>query len=402
MSTSNGKAADAAPTLQAFVSAANREHIESQLGRLLQADASINNGGLQTAIQWCRQQQADVLLVDLDGYSNPIDGMRLLLSHCDPACRVIAVGHQPDINLYRSLQRLGVIDYLALPLPLDLLATAINLARTGQTWQYNGHSGRTIAITGAVGGVGTSTLAAALAQTLADDCRIPTALVDYDQQKSDQLLYLGDSSSASLGSVMATPNIDQRLLQRSLGQISERLSLISQGQEEIPDVTTEQVFQFGSALCQLANLVLWDIPAARPAASMDVLRAAQVRILVTEYSVNAARQTRLLLDQIGDESDGQQLFVVASPAHGKGVVSRSAFAEFIGREVDFELPDVGNTLANNLLQGPLGKCSQLNPVLDQLVGQISGQQQSGNGNNRGLKSLLGKFKRSPRRQLAEA
>lgn len=396
MTHSSGIAAADNQTLMVFASPKNSTHVGAQVTRLLKQPPDIRDSGMSGALDWCRQNRAEILIIDIDGHPTPQQAVKELLSYCDPSCHLIAVGSQHDINLYRGLSQLGVVDYLTLPVPLDLLANALERARTGLPQEAPGHGGRTVAITGAVGGVGCSTLVASLAQLIANQRRVATSVVDFDQQKSDQLLYLGHNSCASLSSVIATSKIDQRLLQRSLGRVNDRLSVIAQGEDAVTPVEPHQVLEFGAALCQLANLVLWDIPSSRTGSSLEVLQAAQIRILVTEYSVNAARQTRELLQTIGDESDGQRLFVVANYAHAEQpVVSPVAFEEFIGRKVDIELPNAGRKPAESLLHGALSGTDALLPALNALADQLTGQASQASQASGRWQALMRKVRRQP-------
>ena len=367
-------------SIQAF--AADKEacqQLSSQLAKL-GYQPNVGKGSLAEATRWCQQHQADVLLVDIDAEATPEKSVAQLLTFCEPSCRIIVIGSAHDINLYRALLGMGIVDYLTKPLLLDLLSKALVSAQQSSHQPVN-RAGRTVAVTAVAGGLGVSTVVAALAQVLADERRIPVAVVDFDRQKSDQPVLLASQNSGNLNAVLHTPQIDVRLLERSMEAISERLHLVFQ----TPDIATpvmpanvDHLFEFGSHLCQLANLVLWDLPASLPEGAAEVLQHAQVRIILTEYSVAAARHTRALLQHIGDESDGQQLLLVASQGHGtKGSIDSQAFAQYVGRAVDLVLPELDYSAKTSLLQGaltlPRGHFKQ---QLQVLADQITGQSQS--------------------------
>lgn len=314
-------------------------------------------GGIAAAIDWTQQHPVpSVLLVDLDGDPLPLQSLNELNNSCDPACQIIALGSRQDINLYRTLLHQGVFDYLIKPVPLDQLADAlVRAAGTGQ--EVAARSGRTIAVTSVSGGGGASTVASGMARLLSEKRHTHTALVDFDRSNGDQSLLLGYEGEAGLASVLDSEEIDSRFLQRSMGQINERLFLLAQE----PDLQhhhtldTGHLLNLGGQLCHMFNQVIWDLPAGRPQGSLDVLANAQTRILLTDFNVQDARKTLRLLREIGDESAGQQLLLVANPVRQAqlGIVERRQFEEFVGRPIDLVLPHAGQALSNSLLSGPL-------------------------------------------------
>ncbi|QLF92010.1 histidine kinase [Pseudomonas sp. ABC1] len=340
-------------------SAEDARHFGEQLLRLGYSSDMAMSGGITAAIGWTSSNPPPaVLLVDLDGDSLPLQSINDLLEVCDPACQIIALGSRQDIDLYRTLLQHGIFDYLTKPVPLDLLASSLSRAQghaIGETSAVR--SGRTIAVTGVSGGCGSSTIAAGLAQLLSTQRHSSTALVDFDRSNGDLALLLGYDGDAGLAAALASEEIDARFLQRAMGQVNERLFLLAQEPSLHTDthLSTELLLTLGASLCRMFNQVIWDLPAGRPQGSLDVLAHAQTRILLTDFTVQDARNTHRLLREIGDESAGQQLLLVANPSRNgqPGVVERSQFEEFVGRPIDLILPHAGQALSDSLLTGPL-------------------------------------------------
>ncbi|WP_207281856.1 hypothetical protein [Pseudomonas sp. FW300-N2F2] len=332
--------------------------LREQLQRLGLHNARTTHGGIGAAINWCATYQASVLLVDLDGETSPLQAIAELSALCDPGCPIIAMGSKQEINLYRALLDNGVLDYLAKPVTLDLLANTLERARDNVEPQRKGQgrTGRSIAVTGSAGGLGCSSVVAAMAQLLASERHTPVAVVDYDRSKGDQALLLGAAHDAGLASAMHSSEIDSRFLQRAMATVNPRLALLAQ--EPVADhylaVNTDQVLNLGASLCRLYNQVIWDLPAGHPQGSLEVLKHSETRILLTELTVQGARNCQRLLQDIGDESEGQQLLLVVNPAHGShATVEVRQFEEFVGRRIDLTLPFAGHDLADSLLGGPL-------------------------------------------------
>ena len=396
---------DAASLMLFAATAEDAGRFAEQLVRLGQNASQARAGGIAAAIAWSRDNPPPaVLIVDIDGDAMPLQSLTELGEVCAPACHIVALGSKQDGDLYRTLLHSGVFDYRAKPVPLDLLAATLGRARAGQAISQGARSGRTIAISGAAGGCGSSTVVAGLAQILSRDRHMATAVVDFDRHKGDQSLLLGYEGDAGLAGALSSGEIDSRLLQRAMGRITERLHLLAQAPTLRPEqnFSTEHLLFLGANLCQMYNQVIWDLPAGRPHGTLDVLTHAQTRILLTDLSVQDARTLHRLLREIGDESDGQHLLVVANAARGNqsGVVERSQFEDFIERRIDLQLPYAGPALAASLLTGTLNLAAApalqlaLQDLADLATGHAPKRATVASGN------LLSRLKRVLNRQAA--
>ena len=324
------------------------------LKRLGNDNVKVMPGGCAAAIPWCSHQRAGIVILDIDGEPAPLAAIAELATHCEPACSIIALGSRADIDLYRALLHGGVLDYLQKPVRLDLLATALERARNGVSADA-ARLGRSIAVTACAGGLGTSCVTAGLALLLSTERHIPVAVVDFDRRNGDQGLLLGVDPGSGLEVALATEAIDPHLLERTLVRVNPRLRLLGQepGWTDLA-ADSDHILTLGANLCQLLNQVIWDLPAGWPHGSLAVLRHAEIRVLLTELTLQSARTARHLLAKIGDESDGQRLLLVHNPSHGAtGSIPQAQFEEYVGRRIDFALPYAGTTLRDGLLHGPL-------------------------------------------------
>ncbi|GFM81753.1 pilus assembly protein CpaE [Pseudomonas cichorii] len=346
-----------APVLFAASTADQRSFAE-QLQRLGQPEALVLSGGIEAAKAWCAEQRASLLLVDLDGEQFPLQAISELSSLCDPGCAILAIGSQQNVDLYRALTHSGVVDYLCKPVPLDLLASSLERARNihqqPQTSQVR--TGRSIAVTACSGGLGTSTVSAGLSLLLSHERHIPVAAVDYDRHNADLSLLLGAQGDCGLAAALSSSEIDARFLQRAMTRLDDRLHLLAQepSADHFAPIDTDHLLELGANLCRLFNQVVWDLPSGHPQGALEVLRHVETRILLSEFTIQGARNTQRLLEEIGDESEGQQLLLVVNQNHGTHqTVAREQFEAFVGRRVDLILPYAGHALSDSLLSGPL-------------------------------------------------
>jgi pilus assembly protein CpaE len=402
--------------LVVFAGAAHVGAIGDLLQRLRYPDAVLQTGGPSEAMAWCAAHSAvEVLLVDIDGDAHPLASLLKLAAQTGPCCRIIALGTRQDVDFYRQLLQAGIFDYLLTPLRLDLLAETLTRADADQRLDQAGgaRAGRTVACVGTAGGLGNSTLVAALGQWLALHRQTPTVLVDFDRRKADLPLLLGLQADAGLAHLLEAPSIDPRLLQRSLvagnatagNATASRLQLLAQRPAAETALDPERVLELGGALSQLFSLSLWDLPAHRPNGSDEVLAHAEYRIVLTELGVQAARSTQRLLAEIGDESAGQRLLLLTSPLRqsGRPMFEPAQFEDFVGRAIDLQLPHAGNALSSSLLSGPVNTTGApaYAAAIEQLGHLLLGQPTSSAAAS-SLTARIGRWLRRPADSAAHA
>lgn len=383
ISTQSG---EAGATLAAFVAPAELPHLGQQLQRLQRQAAVLQAGGPEEAVRWCAAHGVpSILLVDISQHPHPLQALAELASLCGPTTHIVLAGDRQDVDLYRKLLQAGAFDYLIKPLELSLLADTLARAVDGLPLNLAGQSraGRTVAIVGAAGGAGASTVTAALGRLLAGARQIPTVLVDFDRSKGDLPLLLGMEADSGLSAILAMPDIETRLLQRTLrgAELADsappRLQLLAQRPEAAAAADPERVLQLGAALSQLFSMAIWDLPAHRPDGAREVLEHADVRIVLTEMNLQHARHVHRLLADIGDESNGQQLILVCNSVRPvqRSAITAAQFEEFVGRPIDLHLPCAGTALADSLVNGalevPAGSAFDvaLNALGDRILGR---------------------------------
>ena len=177
----------------AFVSDAQSEAVlHSCLSHLPIPNATIKRGGIARAIQYLATERSpETIIVDMSGVDMPASKMHELAELCEPGVTVIAIGDRNDIGLYRDLVQAGVSEYIVKPVTAQLLAKALSAApAAAEREQIIRKLGKMVAVIGARGGVGTTTLAINLAWYLANRQSRRVLLLDLDLQNGDCALSL--------------------------------------------------------------------------------------------------------------------------------------------------------------------------------------------------------------------
>jgi pilus assembly protein CpaE len=126
--------------------------------RLAKAHVKIQMGGIGAAIEAFRSSPTpNVILIETDARATDIlSGLDQLAEHCDAGTRVVVMGRVNDVLLYRELTRRGVSEYLMTPVnTIDVVRAVCHLFSAPDAKPV----GRIVAVVGAKGGVGASTVA---------------------------------------------------------------------------------------------------------------------------------------------------------------------------------------------------------------------------------------------------
>src|SRR6478609_7080121 len=146
--------------------------------RLGKAHLKIQMGGIAAAIEAYRTAPTpNVVILETEGRNNILAGLDQLASVCDAGTRVIVIGRINDVALYRELVRRGVSDYVIAPVnALDVVRSVCNMFSAPEAKAV----GRIIAIVGAKGGVGASTISHNVAWAIARDLALDSVVADLD------------------------------------------------------------------------------------------------------------------------------------------------------------------------------------------------------------------------------
>jgi pilus assembly protein CpaE len=276
---------------------------------------------------------------------------------------------------------LGVADYLVKPVPAPLLRDALQQARRsdlpapGQT-----SAARTLAVLGARGGVGVTTLAASIGWGLATDPRLRTVLLDLDLQQGAMALGLDIEPGRGLRELLSAPErIDSLLIGSAAAQQGERLRVLAAEEplDQPIDLAPQGLDALLAALAETADAVVIDLPRRLDALGRGALAVADAAIIVTDLSLPALRDTQRLLKLLaGLRPDRDTLVVANRIGVVPGEVPQAEFERGIGRSIDFLVPADVKAAAAAAEQGsPLLAVAKPGPMvveLRRLVSRVAG------------------------------
>src|SRR5438876_2328197 len=207
--------------------------------RLDKAHLKIQMGGMAAAVEAYRSAPTpNVIVVEADGRNNILAGLDQLASVCDAGTRVVVIGRINDVSLYRELVRRGVSDYVIAPVgTLDVVRSICNLFSAPEAKSV----GRIIAVVGAKGGVGASTIAHNVAWAIARDLAMDSVVADLDLAFGTAGLdYNQDPPQGIAEAVFSPDRVDSAFVDRLLSKCTDHLSLLA------APATLERVYDFGA------------------------------------------------------------------------------------------------------------------------------------------------------------
>jgi pilus assembly protein CpaE len=310
------------PPLLAFVTDVETERVlEACLTQLALAHAPIKRGSIARAVEALGAERSpNQLIVDISGLDLAVSQIYELAEVCEPGVTVIAIGDRNDVGLYRDLLQAGVADYIVKPLTPQLLERALVLQGNADAGPIQKKVGKMVAVVGARGGVGTTTLAVNLAWYLAHRQSRRVALVDLDLQNGDCALALNIRPTSGLREALVNPQrVDNTLLERAMTPVGERLFVLSSEEPLHDDLqfSAEAVETLVGALREQFHYVFLDVPRIPWAPYRRALEVADLRVIVADQTLRSLRDTVRLRAALG-EADGKHRNLLVVNRHGEG------------------------------------------------------------------------------------
>jgi len=266
--------------------------------RMTKAHLRVQMGGVAAAAEAYRSSPTpNVIMLETDARGDDIlEGLDELSEVCDEGTRVVVIGRFNDIVLYRELIRRGVSEYLIAPvLPIDVVGAICGLFSAPDAKPV----GRVIAVVGAKGGVGASTVAHNVAWAIARDLSLDSVVADLDLAFGTAGLdYNQDPPQGVADAVFSPDRIDTAFIDRLLSRCTDHLSLLA------APATLDRVYDFSAdafepvfdALRASVPCVVLDVPHAWNAWTRRVLVGADDILVVAAPDLANLRNAKNLVD----------------------------------------------------------------------------------------------------------
>ncbi len=345
-------------------------------------ELDLRGGTLRNAVRYFEKATpGQAVIIDIDGVGDPRDALEELARVCPPDVKVLLVGGNTEISFYRLVvHEMGATEYLHKPITRDIVQRLVMPHLTGgikEATAAGGRTGRVIAVCGARGGVGTSSIALNLAVELTSTIKGHVALVDLHIQGGEVALMLGVRPGPGLRIALEDPErVDSLFLDRVASTIEPRLKLISAEEsfDEGLSVTAPGVRRVMDVLQQKFNFIVVDIPMPLPAAMLHVLQVARQVVVVLTPDVASLRDTQAIRHLVTGVTGADRVITLLNRSNMEGGLPAALIQKGLINPPDFLIPELGKGMleAINLGVPAVRRVPGLRRALAPLVRELTG------------------------------
>ncbi|WP_395647915.1 AAA family ATPase [Terricaulis sp.] len=334
---------------------------------IARATVTASRGGIDGAALYFQSHPApDLLILDttLRGH-DMVAALDRLIAVIGKATKLIVIGSVNDVALLRELTARGVCEYLVAPVGCgDLVAAACRLFEDTD-------KARVIAVIGARGGVGASTLALNLAWSIAER-----------QQSSASLLDLDLSFGTAAFTFHQEPQATETELQRVLTQHTSRLEVMAAPARLEHELAIETLIEAELKRARRASAyVILDLPHAWTGWVRRVLSAADEVVLVAAPDLANLASAKAIVEALKAERAPEFNPIVALSMAGmakRPQIEAREFAAALGAApaaiLPFDANLFGMAAINAQMIGEAAPRSKAALAIDVLASAVTGRQ----------------------------
>jgi pilus assembly protein CpaE len=368
--------------------------------RLSKAHLKIQMGGIAAAAEaFAASPTPNVIVIESESRGDDLlGGLDSLAEVCDAGTRVVVIGRHNDVLLYRDLVRRGISDYMISPVAaLDVVRTICGLFSAPDAKPV----GRVIAVIGAKGGVGASTIAHNIGWAIARDLRIDTVVSDLDLGFGTAGLdYNQDPPQGIADAVFSPDRVDTAFVDRLLSKCTDHLSLLAAPAtlDRVYDFATEAFDSIYDSLRATVPCIVLDVPHQWTGWTKHTLIAADDILVVAGPDLANLRNAKNLLDLLrtarpNDRRPFYCLNQVGVPKRPE--IKPADFAKALEDQpaavIPFE-PQIFGTAANNgQMIAELSSSHRAAEAFRQLAHTLTGRTEAKKAKTSLLSPLIGKL-----------
>ena len=351
--------------------------------RMVNVSAEIVDGGVEAAINYYQQHDLPHMIVveSVANSASLLAELDELAQLCDENVKVVVIGAANDIRLYRELMARGVSEYIVPPLETVQLIRAISSQFADPDQPF---TGKTLAVTGVKGGVGSSTIAHNLAWSLSERLDQGTTLVDLDLNFGTTGLDFNSETNQTIADALLAPDrFDEAVMSRLITAATDNLSLFTApaSLDRTYDLDGDTYNFVLNKVRETVPFVVLDLPHIWTDWYKDTVISADEIVVVAQPDLASLRNGKNLIDflKAARPNDATPRLVI----NQVGVPKRPEipvkdFAQAMDLEPDLVLPfdpQLFGTAANNgQMIADVAEDSKCAQGIDYLASLVSGKE----------------------------
>lgn len=325
----------------------NRENLKAVLLGLETVWLEAECSRYEFFVDVVEQTKPEISLIGMD--ADPQRATALIsqvLAKC-PDTTVLVSSRSTDGRLILESMRAGAKEFLTEPIKTEDLATAIQRIRR-QSATSRGEAGpsgcNVIAVAGATGGVGSSSIAVNLACALAADDSHSVVLADLDLALGDADVFLDTIPEYTLADVAQNvERLDLTLLKKSLTKHASGVHLLPRPMqlEDAQLITDDRLRRIIGLLKTSFSHIVLDISKGYSPVDLAALRLADHVLMVTQLDLPCLRNVVRLMVTFDDEPELRDKIrvVVNRVGQDSGQISLKKARETVGRDIYWQVPN---------------------------------------------------------------
>ncbi len=290
------------------------------------------------------QTTPDVAIIDID--SDDEKAMQLVesIAKSHPDCGIVVVSSRTDGQMILRAMRAGAREFLNSPVQIDELVGALDRVSSTSDGKQRSNAGSIIAVAGASGGVGNTSIAVNLAVALATNPDRSVVLIDLDLALGDADVFLDMIPDYTLLDVAQNiSRLDLALLRKSLTKHESGVYLLPRPVqiEDISSISNEDFKRvLGLLKASFTHLVI-DLSKSYTRLDIAALEASRQIVLLTQLDLPCLRNVVRLLSslEVYEGVNDKINVVVNRSGLDKSQISSAKAEETIDREIFWRIPN---------------------------------------------------------------
>ena len=349
--------------------------------KLSRCTLSHHSGGMNKAISHLSKSPSpDLLIIEVNSSQEVIfQQLETLSTVFDSESRILLVGNENDIELYRKLKALGINEYLFMPETADILINEferlfLNFEKSSKA-EY-------IGILGARGGVGASTLSTNIAHALSQIPNTEVIIVDLDINFGTIALNLNLAPHQSITDLLGdTGRLDALLIERVMLRHGDQLSIIPAPIviDQSFNLSYQSINQLLVLIGSMADYIILDLPHGMPNWQSGIFEKLDQVFLTAYPDLANLRDAKRILDQIDEHTKLGPKFNFILNRVGLSTQSELSTKEFeevldlkISQAVPFDPQLFGKSLNNGVSISATDKRSKASNSILKIANKLAG------------------------------
>ncbi len=350
--------------------------------RMAKADIVVELGGIEAALtRFSTTASPNLLILDTTQQSSAmLRSLDRLAQVIEEGTKVVILGAVNDIALFRELMRRGVSEYIVPPIqPVELIRAICGLYVSAE----KPFAGRVVAVIGARGGVGASTLAHNLAWSIAERQEAGATLIDLDLSFGTAALDFNQDPQQSVADALLAPDrVDDVLLERLTTKHTQRLQMLTapatlEREFELDPMAFETVID---RVRRTSPYIVLDLPHTWSSWVKQILLSADDIVIVGSPDLASLRNSKNIIDLLRasrpyDNAPRVVLNMAGVPKRPE--IPLKDFAEALGSEPETTLafdPALFGMAANNgQMIGEVQPAHKTALAIDALAASLTGR-----------------------------